>query len=562
MTRGRCLPDVGETLAPPAWERSDGLLLGAAVALTLALLIPRLTAPGFLHNDEARHALSGVFCRDAVLHLPEVTRDPRGYAVEWYTHYPGLVIPFYYPPFFHSILGIGYLIGGVSLEVARAVVVALAGWTVVFLFLTVRLLAGRRAAAASALILVTIPEVCRWGHAVMLEVPTMAMLITAVYFLVLRVECGRRRAAYGWAIFTCLALLTKQPALFILPASALYLVLRGQWRLALRREGLISLAIVLAVAIPLIFLQIEFARVFMNVSVNGSPWSQRLGATHLLSYPRILGRIAPLAALLAIAGIGVAWRSGRHAAVVLAAAWLTGFLGFQTGITNHTARYAVLAMPALAILASMTVLIPWWRGRVGLAVVSTAVLSQLALLWTHGPDPIAIKGQFATAAETLLHQYNARVVLYEGYHDGEFIFHARQATTDEDRRPFVLRSSKVLYSCATDPNILFADVRRTSDEIYDLLDRTGVTHVVIEEPQRIKADGTNCLRHMVTSPRFQKIATYAIDWPGPRPRSGELNVYSYRRTDGATTGPIVLPIPGIGRELLVSVGEQQRDSDR
>jgi len=543
-----------------AWSRRDALLLGVAVAASLAVLIPHLAAPGFFHNDEAQHAVSGAFCRDALADFATFVCDPVGYAATWYAHFPGMVIPFYYPPLVHGILGVAFLVGGVSLLAARLVIVAFAIWGVVFLFLTLRLLVGRTAALAGPLLLVSIPEVTLWGHSVMLEVPMTAMVITAAYFLVAYVECDRRRAVYGWAVFTLMALMTKQPALFFLPVSMLYVLLRGRWSLLRRRECMIAVGVVVLVTIAYVFFQAGFARVFVAVSVNSASVASRLSWSHFASYPSVFWQMAPATTLLAIVGAGVGWRRGYRAAVVLGMAWLLGFLLFQTAITGRSARYAVPAMPALAMLGGMICVLPHATRGLGAAAVLTAIVLQASVGWSGRHGPAAVQGQFAEAADAVFRQRAGRVVLYEGYHDGEFIFNARRIAGD--RRPFVLRSSKVIYSCATDPGLLFSNIRSTDQEIYDLLDRTGVTHVVVEEPQRIRAPGTCAIRRMVASDRFTKEAEYEIAWPGRCLRRGRLEIYAYHRTTPAGDGRIVLPLPGVGRELRVSSGGPEKADPR
>jgi len=518
------------------------------------MIAPHLGTPGFFHNDEARHILSGAFCRDALRELPTFLADPRGYAVNWYAHFPGLVIPFYYPPLFHVVLGIAFLITGVSVTVARWVVMGFAVWTVVFAFKLVRMWADRWVALGAAILLVSIPEVACWGHSAMLELPMTAMVVTAMYFLAAYLERDRHRAIYGWAVFSALALLTKQPALFVLPASGLYVLLRRRWEVLRRREVLLSLAGVVTVVVPYMILQMEFSRVFMTVSVNAKSLSERLGWAHLTSYPRVFWGMAPATAALAVLGTWVGWRHGYRAVVLLGLAWVGGFLAFQAGISGRSFRYAVPAMPALAILGSMVL---WVRSRWRPWVVGTVACSALAQAIFVATDrttasPV-IQGQFAEAAETVFNRLGGRVVLYEGYHDGEFIFHARRASSGGRDWPYVLRSSKVLYACATDPSIQFRDIRSTEQQVAELLDRTGVTHVVIEQPPQVTTAGTDALRRMIGSERFVKRGEFRIARHGSSLHDDRLEIYEYVRKTPVGPAQIVLPMPGIGRTLDVVI---------
>src|SRR5436309_3320138 len=68
-----------------------------------------------------RHAMTGVFVRDAHADLPASATDPKGYAVRYYVQYPALGIVTW-PPLFYAVEGLAMWLFGTSYLTARIVV--------------------------------------------------------------------------------------------------------------------------------------------------------------------------------------------------------------------------------------------------------------------------------------------------------------------------------------------------------------------------------------------------------------------------------------------------------
>ena len=107
------------------------LLAGAAVVCAIGIDESEL----YVNNDETRHAMTGVFVADALRDMP--LGNPAEYAQEYYGRYPALGLV-HWPPLFYAVEGIGFLLGGVSVVTAKAVVIL---FVLVFVLYFYRLLA-------------------------------------------------------------------------------------------------------------------------------------------------------------------------------------------------------------------------------------------------------------------------------------------------------------------------------------------------------------------------------------------------------------------------------------
>ena len=131
-------------------------MLPCAAILLLALAL-YLTAPmdgSFWWSDAPRHALNGIFLKDALLAAPFA--HPARFAMDYYVQYPALTILFY-PPLLYCISAPFFLLFGDSHATAQAVI-ALHGLALgCGMYALARHWMDRWAALATALLLLGLP---------------------------------------------------------------------------------------------------------------------------------------------------------------------------------------------------------------------------------------------------------------------------------------------------------------------------------------------------------------------------------------------------------------------
>ena len=184
----------------------------------------------FKNGDETRHVMTGVFVRDALADLPASAVDPRGYAAKYYVQYPALGI-IIWPPFFYAVEGLAMWAFGTSYLVARLVAYAFALVGGVYAYRLFLRTHGRAVAAVAVAVLGMAPLVFEYSSYVLLEVPTLALVLGAVFHFerYLGEERGRD------AIFACLlaaaAALTRFAGVVLLPFVLLRLGFARRWGL-------------------------------------------------------------------------------------------------------------------------------------------------------------------------------------------------------------------------------------------------------------------------------------------------------------------------------------------
>src|SRR5262249_16291084 len=144
----------------------------------------------FYNGDETRHVMTGVFFRD--LYVDRPVTHPRDYAVRYYAQYPALAL-LVWPPFFYAVEGGFMLAFGTSFLAAKALVGLFAALACVYLFRLVLRTHDAPTAALAALLLGLAPLVFDFSRQVMLEVPTLACALVALYHFLSYLNRPRRR---------------------------------------------------------------------------------------------------------------------------------------------------------------------------------------------------------------------------------------------------------------------------------------------------------------------------------------------------------------------------------
>ena len=302
----------GQTPPAPAerQRRSHRIALHALILLAVVLTARGIGDGGFRYSDASRHAMDGVFVHDFVADFQESLAEPFDYAVRYYAQYPSLGFVLHYPPGFAVAEAVFYAVFGVSAFTARLTVVAFAILAVFMMYKLMRLLAGPAVAVLSTGLFISLPTVVKYSRTVMLEVPTAAMVVTATYFFYRYAELQDRRSAIWAGLLVIAAVMTKQTAVFILPAFAAYLLIRRRWGVCKHWQFWVAAIVIVAVVGPYFLLSFRYAY-YLAARVGGDSsvlvrnlkkvWT---GWVMAMSLPGVI-------ALLAAAGACTVWELVR-----------------------------------------------------------------------------------------------------------------------------------------------------------------------------------------------------------------------------------------------------------
>jgi hypothetical protein len=464
------------------------LLLGLLAPLVLAHALRYQPTEPFFNNDETRHVMTGVFFRDLFADRP--VAELPDYALRYYVQYPALGL-LVWPPFFYVVEGLFMLAFGTSVVTAKVLVALFAAAACVYLFLLAERTHGRPVAAVAVLLFGFAPLVFAFSRQVMLEVPTVACALAAVYHCRLYLDGSRRRDLFLCAAATACAALTRFDGIFLAPLFLVWLL--GERRLGVlrRREVLLAAGLAIVAVLPFYALTLRgFGGAHLQAVRTGTTDDSTgfLAPQNFVYYPSIVPQqIGWFAVAPALFGLGLALTPGRRARswpyLALVAATYVTF----TPMAEIEPRHAIYWVPALAVLAADGVL-AFARGRTQYSVLSTQYSGALAgvvilgTIWLTCREPAPyVRGYEEAARYVVEHTDDSPTCMFDSFLNGDFIYQVRRL--DPDRRLWVLRGDKVFYGVLSDPHAAYQEWVHGEDGVLELIYRYDPEFIVIEDPQ-------------------------------------------------------------------------------
>ncbi len=556
-----------------AWGTLAGPVAGVAVAWVAGALVCLTGNFGsdFWWPDAPRHAMDGVFILDFVRAIPW-GGNPYEYAVEYYARYPclGLV---HYPPVFAAVEAVVFAALGISVESARVAVALFGGLAASFAYALGRRLLGRFGGIVAALLVVTAPELALWGREVMLEVPVVAMMLGASYFLIRYLQEERAGFAVAASAFLALGILTKQTACVVVPAFVAYAVWRCGWRVLVRREVLIAAAVFVAIVLPYAVVTVLLCPVNVGQSIGslkGEFDNPRLSLASALFYIRGLPKYTGVLGLVGLAALGIGlgvrhhWPrarssgSGSHPLVFFALWAGCCYAVFSFVIALKTARLFVVAVPALAMLSAWG----WrlvkdcgrigrWAAHLGLGVLLVQFgLCLAGRRYDPWAEPAPLVSGTADLSEELVRN-EPGTVLYYGRFNGNFVFDVRRLAPRDGW--LVLRASKMLFSMPGMQTFGLTVHAGTEAQIRRVFTDYGVRYVAVEDRapslERYGAPGEG-LRSVLQADDFKLLSTHRVASNVPALRRN-IRLYEFANWGPARAKYIAIRTPIMGTVLKV-----------
>ncbi|HEU0050056.1 MAG TPA: hypothetical protein VFQ43_20875, partial [Nitrososphaera sp.] len=205
------------------WQAGQSVFWQLTALLAVWLYVYLLHAHNdglWFQGDSPRHAVNGLFWWDLIFRLP---LHPVQFAMDYYARYP-VIQPAAYPPLSYLLEGFTFSVFGASPYVAKTLVSLAAIVSGIYLVAWLRRWVAPEA-GWGGLLLILQPGVIRYSNAVMLNLPSMALGLGALYHTRMWIESrGSRKHIY---IATCLlvaGLLTYFPSGIVLPIIFLWIL--------------------------------------------------------------------------------------------------------------------------------------------------------------------------------------------------------------------------------------------------------------------------------------------------------------------------------------------------
>ena len=519
---------------------------------------------GLWPDDAARHFANGQFWKDFLLSFRV---DAWDYAMSYYARYP-VIKPTAYPPVFYLAEAGLFTVFGPSPWMAKGLVLLSTLAAALYTAAWIRDWIAVEAGWAAALLL-GMPAVVTWSHAVMLHMPALAFATAALYHVRRWLESDD--AAPDWKqfglglLFGTLAVFTYFHAVVVAIVALAWIAVERRWSLLASRvvrlvlvSGLLLLVLAVLALSRFAPAQLSWVMPHWDVLSDPATWSYYLHALPALFSWHLLA----LALLGALAGL----RSRRwHAETRVLVAWCVATYAFFSYVEAKEPRYVLFLAPPIVCLVvvglySLSAMLAGFARRIrsGPALSGAFASGALAVLLvaqiaSAARQPVPSVGGFREVVTYVEELVPEGAVFYDGYHHGIFIAYL-QANDPGFRRRVVL-GSKLLYAYAVHTGWRLEEYAKSPEDVVERLRRRGGAQVVLVE-QGMYTDelaSQKYLREAVRGEAFELLRSFPIDGTAMK----HIDVYRL-------LGPVEeqeevdLPFPILGEGVSYSIRPIER----
>jgi hypothetical protein len=467
----------------PTRSKKSLALLCVIVLLAVAYALGWRTSEPFFNNDETRHLMTGVYFRDLLHDLP--FGSLREYTVNYYLQHPALGL-LVWPPFFYFVEGLMMSVFGTSIVGAKILVGCFGLMACVYLFRLVARTHDETRACLAVLFFGLAPLIFQLSHYVMLEIPTLALSLAAIFHFVGYMEEARRLDLFLAAIFSALAALTRFEAAYLLPLFLILIAWQGSWKILRRGEVWLAATLALLMLAPFYalsassigWMQFKFATETLSPSVPGF-----LSLSRLLYYPKLLpSQLGWFALIPALVGIcfSVANKARREKVYVYLALMIVTYLMF-TPIGELESRHSIYWLPAFALFAAEGVFALANALRAPQLFLPLAACVLACAMWATLHKPLSVlHGYEAAANYVAANSTNSPYCFFIGGLNGDFIYELRRH--DPQRKLWTLRADKLLFSVLVVPGTQHTQLAASDEDTLATIFKYDPEFLVMEDP--------------------------------------------------------------------------------
>jgi hypothetical protein len=530
------------------WARwRHRILLAGALLIAAAAATRQITQGEFyLNEDETVHAVTGLYFADFLSDMP--LTHPIEYTYHYYGQYPALGLV-HYPPFFHFLEGLAFVLIGRSPLSARITVLMFTLLGLFYWFELVRELEDEYAAALSTILLGLLPIALLYEKSVMLEIPSLALCVASTYYVLRYLRNKATRYLICLAVFASLAIVTKHNAVYLVLFIFLALLANRELRSVLNWKGLGASLVFLGVVGPVYALMYGVHWHAISADLLSGQTSYLGRYTY---YWRTLpGQLGWPLLLLSILGITTArWWVKREGGLIMGS-WIATVYVTMTAISLKDPRYVMYWLPPFLYFA-VAPLVRLAKVRIlrlaVLAVVLMVVAASVGAAWRHQRPYIS---GYAAAAQRLIQARDSNLVLFDGVLPGNFVFFMR--SSDPERRFIVIR--KALAAKEIKTSIGFVELLKKTAEIEDYIESYGIKYIAVDEGAPLEFPAQGLLRKLLQSQQFRLIGRFPIDSNMLGWRKRALLLYENRQVKPGQKKMLRVVMLTLDRDICVPLDE-------
>lgn len=534
-------------VAAPLSGRHRGLfrepifLILALLGVIISLHIQR----GEFHfaSDEMRHAVTGMFFRDVLVDLP--WRDPLRYVNEYYAKYPALGVP-HWPPLFYFIEGIYFLVFGFSPWVSRLCVLSYALLGVYCWYRIAERQGPRRLAVMSSLIFPLLPFMLIFERVTMLEIPMIALSLAAILFWLKFLESDRARDIWLVGLFSAMAFLTSQKAVFLPVFLGVHFLMERPWRVLSRLHFWAAMLVSGLTVLPWYLLSFDTLSLSYERVAGQSFQHLYRWQTELPFYPQRLAYQVGIVWVI-LGGAGFVWallRQPRKHRFFLA--WVVSCYAVFTAIQEKDTRHTMIWIPAVIYLG-LVMVEQLFAGRRWVYVGYGALLLHTLILALDTDRPRLWGVEEVARYVTSLPESD--LVYYQGTLNGDFIFFFRKY--DPQREKMVAREKQIVATKIIG-EYGKREILTTPEQVLDFFQSWGIRYAVVENRDFLPE--LSVARKVLDSDAFEKVRSFNVESNNPSGgQDRRIVVYRYRGPLNRTIAHVTLPMMTIRGDITADL---------
>jgi len=477
---------------------------------------------GLWYGDAPRHAANGLFWKDYLLNL---SFDPKGYALSYFARYP-VIAPTTYPPVFYLLEAVLFGAFGPSPYVAKGLVLGFALMAALYTTAWCRRWIAEDAGWAG-LLLVLLPGVVVWSHAIMLNVPALGLSIGALYHFRRWLESPPAspvwRHLYVGAALAVLSILTYVTSCVLLLIVGIWFLVERRWRLLWSRRTLAVFTVSSLALLPWAIVVLKFER-NRTVWATGTidiitqfPWAYYLEC--VTYYPKCLPELFGTH-LLFIAAFGIVSgmlvRRWRHETILLLITTVICF-AFFSYIPAKEGRYILLLSMPIVIFCLLGLLSmvhcfgklvkmrTEWARTATLTVIAVLIIGQA---WVASKVSVLSISGFKQLVGFIEKVAPGEPVFYDGIDHGIFTFYLMAGDPDYQRRAVLGRKLIYAESISSNPQEFISSPH---DAVEVLQKQGGCKWVAVHDrPDAQQIAAPWHLRKAVKGPKFELVKSFPI----------------------------------------------------
>lgn len=472
---------------------------------------------GLWFYDAPIHAANGLFWKDYLLNL---SFDPKGYALSYFARYP-VIAPTKYPPVFYLLEAVFFWVFGPSPYIAKGLVL---GFTLIAALYTTawcRRWIAKNAGWAGVLFIL-LPGVVRWSHAIMLNIPALALSIGALYHFRRWLESPPTsplwRHLYVGAALAVLSILTYVTSCVLLLVAGIWLLVERRWRLLWNRRTLVVFVASALALLPWVIVVVKFERNRIEMATGTITWLTNVSRWRWKYYleclPELFGTHLLFIAAFGIVG-GMLVRRWRHETILLLIMSVVCFSYFSYVPARETRYILLLSVPIvifclLGLLSTvhcvgkLARMRPEWSRA---AIISAVAVFLIGQAWLASKVSVLSVSGYKQLVGFLEKIAPDEPIFYDGIYYGMFTF--RLQAGDPDYRRRIVLGRKLLY--AESPYSSTKEFVSSPQDVVEVLrKRGGCKWLVVADRGASKITAPRHLRKAINGPQFELVKSFPI----------------------------------------------------